>query len=193
MREPRGLAIVRGGPVTSQQAEQVEQWLDACLKEDKDSVTLLLNKGEFFARRGKSADATAAFEKALEKEQKNVVALNNLAWLLAADPKTAERALDLVARATREGGLTGELLDTRARIQITLKQFNAAARDLDEAIRHEPTALRWFHVAVLLMSQSPPAPDEAAKDFAEAKRRGLDARSIHPADLPIYRVLENAK
>ena len=100
------------------------------------------------------------------------------------------QALDLVARATREGGLTGELLDTRARVQITLKQFAAAERDLGEALSHEPTALRWFHVAVLRMSQSPPVPTEAAEAFAKAKRRGLDASSIHPADLAIYRGLE---
>jgi tetratricopeptide (TPR) repeat protein len=190
LRASAGLAIVRSGEVSITQAELVQQWLDACLKEDKDSVTLILNKAEFLARRNDLAGATAAFEQALEKEPKNVVALNNLAWLLAADPRTAERAFDLVNRATREGGLTGELLDTRARIQITLKQFKQAELDLAEAISHDPTPLRWFHVAVLRMSQTPQAPTEAAKAFAEAKRRGIDTRSIHPADLPTYRVLE---
>ena len=121
-----------------------------------------------------------------------MVALNNLAWLQAADPRTAEKALDLVTRATREGGLTGDLLDTRARVRITLKQFAAAEGDLAEAISHDPTALRWFHVALLRMSQTPQATTEAGKAFAEAKRRGLDARTIHPADLPTFRVLEAA-
>jgi hypothetical protein len=153
---------------------------------------MLLNRAEFLARRG-DAGAAAAFETVLAREPKNVVALNNLAWLFAADPRTAERGLDLVARATRESGLTGELLDTRARIQITLKQFDAAGRDLAEAINYQPTALRWFHVAVLRMNRSPPAPAEAAQAYAEAKRRGLDVRGIHPADLPTYRVLEAGK
>jgi hypothetical protein len=116
-----------------------------------------------------------------------------MAWLLAADPKTAEQALELVNRATRENGLTGDLLDTRARIRITLKEFDAAERDLAEAIRYEPTALRWFHVAVVRMSQSPQKKPDAAKAFAEAKRRGLDLRGIHPADLAMYRVLEAMK
>lgn len=121
-----------------------------------------------------------------------MVALNNLAWVLAADPKNAEKALDLVARATREGGLTGDLLDTRARVRVTLKQFDLAERDLAEAIGHEPTPLRWFHVAVLRTSQTPPQPVEAGKAFEEAKRRGLTERSIHPADLATYRALEGA-
>jgi tetratricopeptide (TPR) repeat protein len=193
LRASAGLAIVRGGPVSDRQAALVLQWIEACLAEDPESLALVLSKAEFLAHRGETSGAAAVFERALEKEPKNVVALNNLGWLLAADPKTAERALDLVARATREVGLTGELLDTRARIQITLKQFDAAARDLNVAINHEPTPLRWFHVAVLRTNQTPPAPDEAARAFAEAKRRGLDARNIHPADLPTFRVLEAGK
>ena len=32
--------------------------------------------------------------------------------------------------------------------------------------------------------------EDAAKAFKEAKRRGLDPRIIHPADLPTFRLLE---
>jgi tetratricopeptide (TPR) repeat protein len=192
LRASAGLAIARGGPVTDQQAEQILKWIDTCLADEPDSLALLLSKAEFLAVRQDTTGASAAFDKVLAKEPRNVVALNNLAWMLAADPKNAEKALDLVARATREGGLSGDLLDTRARVRITLKQFAEAERDLAEAIAHEPTALRWFHVAVLRSSQTPAAPVEAGKAFAEAKRRGVDARSIHPADLPTYRVLEAA-
>ena len=119
-----------------------------------------------------------------------MVALNNLAWILAAEPQKAPKALQLVTRATREVGLTGDLLDTRARVRITLKQFAEAERDLDDAIRLEPTALRWFHLAVSRLGQTPPKAQDAAKAFAEAKRRGLESRGIHPADLPAFKVLE---
>lgn len=194
LRASAGLAIVRGsGSVTDRQAETVRKWLDDCLAEEPDSIPLLLNRAEFLALRHDMPAAIAGFEKVLEKEPKNVIALNNLAWLLAVEPATAEKALGLVARATREGGLTGELLDTRARVQITLKQFDAAERDLAEAISHEPTALRWFHVALLRMSQTPQKAAEAHKAFAEAKRRGLEAKGVHPADLPVFKVLDATK
>jgi predicted Zn-dependent protease len=193
LRASAGLAVVRGGPVTDQQAEQVRQWLDACLADEPASTPLLLSKAEFLAVRHDVAGSAAAFAKVLAKEPRNVVALNNLAWLLAGDPRTAEKALDLITRATRERGLTGDLLDTRARVRITLKQFKEAEADLAEAISHDPTALRWFHVALLRMNQSPPAKDEAAKAFAEAKRRGLDEKLVHPADAATFRLLESAK
>lgn len=193
LRASAGLAIVRSGPVSDQQAEQVRRWLDACLADEPDSAPLLLSKAEFLTVRHDAASAAAAYEKVLAKEPRNVVALNNLAWLLAGDPRTADKALDLITKATRERGLTGDLLDTRARVHITLKQFKKAEEDLAEAISHDPTALRWFHVAVLRMSQTPPAKEEAGKAFAEAKHRGLDERLIHSADAATYRVLNAAK
>ncbi|MCI0703827.1 MAG: tetratricopeptide repeat protein [Planctomycetia bacterium] len=193
VRASAGLAIVRAGAVTDRQAELVQQWLDACLKEEPTAIPLLLDKAEFLAIRLDLAGATTHYQKVLATEPRNVVALNNMAWLLAADPKTAEQALELVTRATRENGLTGDLLDTRARIRITLKEYDAAERDLAEAIRYEPTALRWFHVAVVRMSQTPQKKADAAKAFTEAKRRGIDPRGIHPADLAMFRVLEAMK
>ena len=119
-----------------------------------------------------------------------MVALNNLAWIHAADPNTAAKSLELLERAMREAGLTGELLDTRARARITLKQLAQADRDLTESMTQEATALRWFHKAMLRLAESPPDRDEAVKAFREAKARGIDPKIIHPADLPTFRVLE---
>ena len=193
LRASAGLAVVRAGDVADRQAETVRKWLDDCVAEEPDSVPLLLNRAEFLALRHDTAAAVAGFEAVLAKEPKNVIALNNLAWLLATVSATAEKALALVTRATRESGLTGELLDTRARVEITLRQFDAAERDLAEAIGHAPTALRWFHVALLRTVQTPPNAAEAAQAFKEAKRRGIDARSIHPADAPTFKALDAAK
>jgi tetratricopeptide (TPR) repeat protein len=190
VRAAAGLAAVRAGGLSDQQAATVLGWIEECLKEEPASTVLLMNRAEFLALRQDLAGAAAEYEKVLATDPRNVVALNNLAWILAAEPRTAERALQLVARATREVGLTGDLLDTRARVRITLKQFKEAERDLDDAIRLEPTALRWFHLAVSRLGQTPPKADDAAKAFTEAKRRGLDSRGIHPADLPTFKVLD---
>jgi Tfp pilus assembly protein PilF len=165
-------------------------WIDECLAEEPNSAVLLMNRAEFLALRQDLAAAAAEYEKVLALEPRNVVALNNYAWILAAEPRTAERALELVTRATREVGLTGDLLDTRARVRITLKQYEQAERDLDDAIRVEPTALRWFHLAVSRLGQSPSKADDATRAFREAKRRGLEPRGIHPADLPTFKVLD---
>jgi tetratricopeptide (TPR) repeat protein len=193
VRASAGLAIVRAGPVADKQAAQVLAWLDGCLAEEPNSASLLMNRSEFLMIRNDLAGAAAGYEKVLAAEPRNVLALNNLAWVLCAESQTAERALELVNRATREVGLTGDLLDTRARVRITLKQFAEAERDLNDAIRLEPTALRWFHLAVSRLGQTPPRPEDAAKAFAEAKRRGLEPRGVHPADRATFGLLDAKK
>ena len=190
VRAAAGLAAIRAGGVSDQQASTVLGWIDECLQEEPNSSMLLMNRAEFLALRQDFGRAAEDYEKVLAADPRNVVALNNYAWILAAEPRTAEQALGLVARATREAGLTGDLLDTRARVRITLKQYEQAERDLDDAIRLEPTALRWFHLAMSRLNQSPPKAEDAARAFREAKRRGLDSRGIHPADLPTFKVLE---
>ncbi len=190
VRAAAGLAIVRAGGASDRQADTVLGWIDACLAEEPGSPALVMTRAEFFALRQNLTAAAGEYEKVVAADPRNVVALNNLAWILAADPATAERALELVARATREVGLTGDLLDTRARVRITLKQFVEAERDLNDAIRMEPTALRWFHLAVSRLGQTPPKTDDAAKAFQEAKRRGLEQRGVHPADRAAFDALD---
>jgi tetratricopeptide (TPR) repeat protein len=190
VRAAAGLAVVRAGGVTDKQAATVLEWLDGCLKEDPGSSSLRMSRAELLALRQDLAGAAAEYEQVCAAEPRNVVALNNLAWILAADPRTAERALELVTRATREVGLTGDLLDTRARVRITLKQFVEAERDLNDAIRLEPTPLRWFHLAVSRLGQTPPKSDDAAKAFREAKRRGLEQRGVHPSDRGTFDALD---
>jgi tetratricopeptide (TPR) repeat protein len=185
-----GLAAVRSGGATESQFATAEGWLAGCLREEPHSLSLRLNEAEFLALRQRYDEAAKAYQQVLDREPRNVVALNNLAWILAADPATAEQARDLITRATREVGLTGDLLDTRARVLITLKEFDKAARDNAEALRQERTPLRLFHTAVLRLAQTPPSPKEAAEAFSEARSRGLDPKGVHPADLPTYRVLE---
>ena len=190
IRALAGLAAVRSGGASERQFNIVKGWLDTCLGEDPDSITLRLNEAELRAIRQDLEGAIAVYESVLKLDPRNVVALNNLAWLLATDPKSAGRALELIDRATREAGLSGEMLDTRARVRITLRQFDRAEHDLTEALSREVTPLRYFHIAVLRLAQSPARPEDAAKAFQEAKARGLDVANIHPTDLPVYKVLD---
>jgi tetratricopeptide (TPR) repeat protein len=189
IRALAGLAALRSGGATERQFAQVRVWLDEALREDPASIPLKLSEAEFLTLLQDYPGAATAYEAVLAKEPRNVVALNNLAWIHAADPNRAAESLELLERAAREIGLTAELLDTRARARITLKQLAAAERDLTEAITHDATALRWFHKALIRMNESPANRAEAVAAFREATARGLDTRIIHPADLPSYKVL----
>jgi len=190
LRLAAGLAILRVGGASPRQFEIVKGWLDRTGSAEPDSIAFRLNEGEFFSLKQDYANAEKAYESVLNRDPRNVVALNNLAWILAPRPESAARALAFVDRAVGEIGLTGELLDTRARVRIAAKQFDLAEKDLVEALTQDKTALRMFHLALAKQGQTPPKLDEAREAFRKAKDRGLESKSVHPADLPIYRAFE---
>ncbi len=190
LKAAAGLAVLRAGGASERQFTQVKSWLDAAAAEDPNSLTLKLNQGEFHALRQEYDQAERAYRAVLDRDPRNVVALNNLAWVLAPRPDRSAEAMRLVERAVQEVGLTGELLDTRARIRIAAKQFTLAEQDLLEALSQDRTPLRLFHLAIAKEGQSPPRKDEARDAFRKAKDRGLEPRSVHPADLPAYRALD---
>ena len=188
LKAAAGLAVLRAGVATDRQFALVRGWLDAALAEEPDSIPLKLNEGEFFALRGDYGPAEKAYESVLAADPRNVVALNNLAWILAPRPDAAGRAEELIARAVAEVGLTGELLDTRARVRIAAKQFELAEKDWKQALTQEQTPLRLFHKALAMLQQSKSA--EAKDAFRKAKDRGLDEGMVHPSDRPAFRALE---
>lgn len=184
-----GLAALRAGGGSDRQFALVRQWLEAGRGEEPDSVALRLTEAEFYTLKHDYAAAAKAYEDVLALDPQSVVALNNLAWILSPRPEASERALGLIARAIQETGVTAELLDTRARIRIAARQFPPAETDLSEALRQGKTPLRLFHLALVKQSQDPPRRDEAEKAFKEARDRGLDPKSVHPEDLPVYRAM----
>ena len=189
-RAAAGMAVLRAGGASERQFAAVQEWLTAARRDEPDSPGPLLNEGEFYALKLDYARAEAVYTAVLAKEPRNVVALNNLAWILAPQPESSAKALELIDRAVAEIGVTGELLDTRARVRIAAKQFELAEKDLTEALTQEKTGLRMFHMALAKQAQTPPKKADAATAFKQAKERGLEAKGVHPADLPQFRVLD---
>ncbi len=189
-RAAAGMAVLRAGGASERQFATVAEWLAAARRDEPDAPGPLLNEAEFYALKLDYARAEAIYTEVLAKEPRNVVALNNLAWILAPQPESSAKALELIDRAVAEVGVTGELLDTRARVRIASKQFELAEKDLTEALTQEKTGLRMFHLALSKQAQTPPRKADAATAFKQAKERGLEARGVHPADLPQFRVLD---
>jgi putative PEP-CTERM system TPR-repeat lipoprotein len=85
---------------------------------------------------GREQDAIAAYRAYLATGQENVVALNNLAWLLR---KTApDEALRLVERAVERAPESGEILDTKGVIQLAAGDDRAAIETLRSALQLSP-------------------------------------------------------
>jgi Tfp pilus assembly protein PilF len=165
----------------------VKSWIEEALAASPDSTPLRLNLGELHALRQDFATAENVYRDVLKADPKNQVALNNLAWILAPRPDAADQALKFADRAIELYGATGEMLDTRARILISAGKYERAVADLTDAINQSGTPLRYFHLALAQLRMS--KPDDAVRTFREARARGLDAKVIHPHDLPTFKVL----
>lgn len=182
-----GVAVLRSGHASPKQFQTVKGWIEEALAAEPNSLALRLNLGELHALRQDFATAEQVYRDVLKADPKNAVALNNLAWILAPRPESADQALRFADRAIELSGATGELLDTRARILISAGQYDRAVADLTDAINQGGSPLRYFHLALARLKMA--KDEEALKAFREARARGLEPKAVHPHDLPAYKAL----
>lgn len=182
-----GVAVLRSGHAAPREFQIVQGWISEALTAKADSLALKLALAELHALRQDFAVAEQVYREVLAVDPKNLVALNNLAWILAPRADAADEALRMVERAIELYGATGEMLDTRARILISAGKYDRAVADLTDAINQGATPLRFFHLAIaqLRMSKS----ELAVETFKQARARGLDSKTIHPHDLPTFKLL----
>jgi tetratricopeptide (TPR) repeat protein len=185
------VAALRGGKPTAAQIERVEGWLVEARGKDPKSSLLLLLQAELQDRRGRHAEAVALYRGVLEREPRNVLALNNLAFQLALrrdDPATASRALALIQEAVDEAGPQADLLDTRAVIYLTQGKADLAIKDLRQALTEAPSATLYFHLAQahLLLNRDRQA---ARAAYRKACDLGLREDDAHPLERPHVRQL----
>lgn len=181
------MGVVRVGNSTPKHFQIVHGWIDEALVQDPKNLTLRLSMAELLALKHEYAKAEPIYREALKTEPDNVIALNNLAWILAPRRDASEEAMKCVEHALEISGPTGELLDTRGRIQIARGNYDRAIEDLNQALQQGQTPLRWFHLSIAQFKQA--KKDDSLKSFKEAKARGIDARIVHPDDVPMYKVM----
>jgi tetratricopeptide (TPR) repeat protein len=141
--------VLRTGAANEQQRKTTELFLLDELEKRPASIGLQISLADYCQFAGQRDKAIAAYRRVLEREPNNVVALNNLAWALAADPPKAPEALALIQRAIDLAGPMDDLLDTRARIRFESGDAQAGLRDLIEAASEVPTAARLLDLAAM--------------------------------------------
>jgi tetratricopeptide (TPR) repeat protein len=164
-----------------QQYQRVERGLAEALHKSPKSLALIFYMAGLRSLEQHYDEAEKSYRQILERDPDNALALNNLAWLLAArdgKPKAAE-ALDLINHAIKAVGPSAELLDTRAFIYLKMDNAEEAVKDLKDAVKeHNPSAVMYFHLAQAQKMLKDP---EAADSFKRAK----DLK-VHPLEQRAY-------
>lgn len=181
------LGVVRSDSSSAQQ-QQVERWLTDAVKQNPNArPRLLVYLADLRDLQGRYAEAIKLYREVLTAEPQNVVALNNLGYLLALHGNAPAEALELLNRAIAQAGPTPELLDTRAVIQLKLGQPDRAIKDLEAALADAPLAAFSYHLA---QAHHSARNTTAARDaLLKAKDLGLEANHLHALERPTYQQL----
>ncbi len=186
-----------GTPATNAQVLLIENHLKEAIQAQPRSVVLMLHLASLYDQRGRWDDAEMMYRQVLrpENEPKNIVALNNLAWLLvqrSSDPHKVQEALTKIESAVSGIGRRADLIDMRGLVYLKLGQENAALADFREAAADMPTPAHLFHLARAHYQVRDKT--TAFKVLKQAKEQGLQASALHPVEQESYqRLLEELK
>ncbi|HXG12847.1 MAG TPA: tetratricopeptide repeat protein, partial [Gemmataceae bacterium] len=176
--------VLRAGEADPELYRPVERRLEAAIEKDPRSVGLLFILANFRDLQGRYDEVKALYRQVLHYDSRHVLALNNLAWLLAVTEGKGDEALALLERAIAIAGPGSNLLDTRGCVRLAMGRAGLAVKDLQEAAAITPTAVTYFHLAQAY--QAVKNPGEAAAAFRKAQALGLDAKQLHPLERPAY-------
>jgi tetratricopeptide (TPR) repeat protein len=183
------VAALRALPApTDEQQQRVERRLTAALqKAPATAASMLVCLADLRDLQGRYADAEKLYRQAIAADKNNVIALNNLAYLLALRKEQSAEALELLDRAIGVAGPAPELIDTRALVRLKQGQAQQAIKELEEALTEAPLASLCYHLA---QAHKVAKNSAAARDaLTRAKGLGLRPEQLHSLERAGYQQL----
>jgi tetratricopeptide (TPR) repeat protein len=188
-----GLVVVRKQrqKVGDKFDSQIQTWLDTGLRENPDSIALLMDQADFYDIQKRYDEAAAVYQKLLQRNDltgiRRAIVLNNLSFLVALGGSSAKVKFDplkLVEEAKNIMGPNADILDTRAVVFTSLGKYQQAIEDLELSVLDNPTASKYFHKAQAhLKAQQNVAAVEA---WEKAESLGLNHDAINLMEIPLY-------
>jgi cellulose synthase operon protein C len=176
-------------PLDGVQARRVLAWLEAGIADQPRSLLYLLGLGNLHERLGDYPRAMQFYRTAINLNDRDGIACNNLAWLIVLlKAGKGTEALDLINNAIRLKGPVPEYLDTRGMVYLTAGDGPLAIADLELALKYAPNGPKYFHLAQAYLQAN--EMDKARKSLEAGKTRGLP-RGLHPLEVAIYNQVAN--
>ncbi len=188
------LQAAKGSVGETPDIRRVDSRLGEALRKAPEDPKLLIPLAVLRGLQDRHDDAEAIYRGILRRDPKNVLALNNLAWLLALKFGKSAEAETMIDQAITIVGPLPAFLDTRAVIRLSLKRGAEAVEDLVEATGRNPTATGYFHLAQAYRLTKDLTAAAGALDKAK-KEMGLQVEDLDPLEREAYErlVVELAK
>jgi tetratricopeptide (TPR) repeat protein len=183
-----GAAILRVCPGKEAEFRRVERRIQAARDAKPGSADLLLSLADLRDAEGRYDEAIGIYYEVLKIRPDDVMALNNLAWLLAFRRNDTANALPLLDQAFKVAGPAPGLLDTRGMIRARAGRHQEAADDLEEAIAQVPDGLRYFHLAQVyrMMGKG----DESRKAWLRSCELKIKPYELHALERADYQAMK---
>jgi len=170
----------------SQARKIAESILRLIVKDNRDYTEAVSALAILLQVRGRDEESAALYQRLLELEPDNVIAINNLAWIMCEVQGKYQQALDLAQRGLKIAPNYYDLIDTRGVIYYRLGEFDKAVRDFNECIKLYPGVTpasigTRFNLARALAKLG--QKDKAVQYLNEALKLNNQTRSLSPADL----------
>lgn len=167
-----------------EQRRRVETLLrDAIVKNPKD-VQSRLYLADLMELQGKYDEVEKLCREVLKESDTNLVALNNLAWLLGQKAAQTPEALTLIEHGIAKYGLRPELVGTRAIVLLNSGEIEKAVRDLERVVNEAPTPTRLFHLSRAYEKSR--NTKSALAMLRQANEEGLTLQQLHPVEQAEY-------
>ncbi|MCJ7730435.1 MAG: tetratricopeptide repeat protein, partial [Sedimentisphaerales bacterium] len=142
--------------VTDGEGRQITEELLRCiLKREVSSVVIMTRLGVLLQTADRSAEAATLYERILAIQPDNLVAINNLAWILCEEQGRPKEAIELAERGLAKAPDYVDLIDTRGMAHYRLGQLDLAVRDFNRCVRLYPSrapaiVASYFHLGKCL-------------------------------------------
>ena len=184
------LSILRRVEPTELQFESVQRLAESALRQNPNAPAMWMQLAALRDLQGRFDESAEYYRRVLETDENHLLALNNLAWLLAVDKGDQAAAQRMIQRALDVGGRQPWLLDTQAAVLMAGDQHEQARKILEEAISEQRIPVRNFYLAQAYHGAGNTA---AAKTrLQSAQQLGLREINLHPLERPRYRKLTQA-
>jgi len=171
-----------------------EELLRCTLRQDPNSTVLMTRLGVLLQATDRSAEAATLYQRVLEFQADNLIAINNLAWILCEEQKRPKEALELAERGLAKAPDYVDLIDTRGMAYYRLGQFDKAVQDFDRCVRLYPNSAQeivasYFHLGRSLAGLGEKT--RAIEQLNKAIELNRDIGGLGDADLAeAHRLLE---
>ena len=172
--------VLRDGTPTEEQCRWVIGWLQEARKKNADRSVFDLALANISDLLGNPDEAVAYYRDLLKRDERNLLAYNNLAVLLALREGKHDEALENIDKALALAGQQPDLLDTKGIVLLAANKPTAAIEVLDQATQMTPDAASLFRLArAHLLAKNERL---ARAVWIRAKAEGFKLSSLHPLE-----------